>query len=104
MRLIFAIVGSRLVYINIDGGLSVFDARTKMTKELLDNATFVSKRSLVKQIYHQITFQRTLNSNNFKISDDLKHIMIVHDSKRVFRYSAQSKYTIQSLENRYIFM
>eukprot|EP00090_Calanus_glacialis_P007913 TRINITY_DN16308_c0_g1_i1.p1 TRINITY_DN16308_c0_g1~~TRINITY_DN16308_c0_g1_i1.p1 ORF type:complete len:847 (-),score=98.44 TRINITY_DN16308_c0_g1_i1:552-3092(-) len=75
--------GSRLVYINIDGGLSVFDARTKMTKELLDNATF-----------------RTLNSNNFKISDDLKHIMIVHDSKRVFRYSAQSKYTIQSLENR----
>jgi len=75
--------GSRLVYINIDGGLSVFDAKTKNTKELLDNATF-----------------RTLNSNNFKISDDLKHIMIIHDTQRVFRYSSESKYTIQNLENR----
>ena len=36
---------SRLVYLNIDGGISVFDAKTNVTKELLDNSTFVSNLS-----------------------------------------------------------
>ena len=92
------------MYINLYGGISFFDAKTGMTKELLDNATFVSKQSLAKQIYTASQlFQRTLNSNKFTMSADLRHIMIVHDSRRVFRYSAISKYTIQSIENRYYY-
>ena len=102
LRLPLVILGSRLVYINMYGGVSVFDAKTRMTKELLDNSTFVSKQSLANQIYTASQlFQRTLNSAQFTMSADLRHIMIVHDSRRVFRYSAISKYTIQSIENRY---
>ena len=104
LRLPIVILGSRLVYINLYGGVSVFDAKTRVTKELLDNATFVSKQPLAKQIYTASQlFQRTLNSNKFTMSSDLSHIMIVHDSRRVFRYSAISKYTIQSIENRYCY-
>ena len=84
------------------GGISVFDAKTRKTKELLDNSTFV--RKLNKQIHTRSQlFQRTLNSAQFTMSADLRHILIVHDNRRVFRYSAISKYTIQSLENRYYY-
>lgn len=30
------------MFINMFGGISVFDAKTRIIKELLDNATFVS--------------------------------------------------------------
>ena len=104
INLLFVFLGSRLVYLNMYGGISVFDAKTRMTKEVLDNATFVSKQSLAEQIYTASQlFQRTLNSAQFTMSADQRHILIVHDSRRVFRYSAISKYTIQSLENKYYY-
>ena len=34
----------------MDGGVSVFDAKTRVTKELLDNATFVSNPISVKHL------------------------------------------------------
>ena len=36
------ILGSKLYFMNKDGGLSVFDVKSKITKEILDNTTFVS--------------------------------------------------------------
>ena len=38
----FIHLGSKLYFMNKDGGLSVFDVKSKMTKEVLDNTTFVS--------------------------------------------------------------
>ena len=81
----------------------MFDATTRKTKELLDNSTFVGKLNKLINTRSQL-FQRTLNSAQFTMSADLRHILIVHDIRRVFRYSAISKYTIQSLENRYYYI
>ena len=35
-------LGSKLYYMNKDGGLSAFDVKTRITKEIMDNTTFVS--------------------------------------------------------------
>ena len=45
-------------------------------------------------------FQRTLNYQSWSVSKDEKHVMIVHDSISVFRYSSLAKYTVVSLEQR----
>jgi len=61
----------------------VFDVKSKITKEILDNTTF-----------------RTLNYNKWTISGDEKHVMIIHDAITVFRYSSIAKYTVVSLEEK----
>ena len=41
------ILGSKLYFMNKDGGLSVFDVKSKITKEILDNTTFVSIKKII---------------------------------------------------------
>jgi len=74
--------GSKLVFIDSSGGLSVLDHRSHALSQLMDNSTF-----------------RMLNSATYSLSPDLRYVMVVHDAKRVFRHSMTAKYTIQSLEN-----
>ena len=52
-------LGSKLYYMNKDGGLSFFDVASNQVTEVLDNTTFVS---IIKFLFHYF-FPRNKNSS-----------------------------------------
>ena len=55
-NLFFLSAGTKLAFINLNGGLSVFDIATNTTQEIQDNTTFVRKSkqnigSIVQRTY-----------------------------------------------------
>ncbi|XP_046386963.1 inactive dipeptidyl peptidase 10-like isoform X2 [Ischnura elegans] len=75
-----------LVYRDIHGGLTLFNAENLTTKVLMSNSTF-----------------RQLNAVDFSVSSDLQYVLLISDVRKVFRYSFEAKYTIYELatENKY---
>ena len=68
---------------------------TQVMSSLMSSLTVLTRPQKVRCI-----FQRTLNYQSWSVSRDEKHVMIVHDSISVFRYSSLAKYTVVSLEQR----
>ena len=48
------------------------------------------------------SFQRVFHWQRWELSEDGKFLLIVHDTIQIFRHSSLAKYTIVSLEDRYL--
>ncbi|XP_059088901.1 dipeptidyl peptidase 4-like isoform X2 [Tigriopus californicus] len=68
---------SELLFTDEDGGISIMDMATLKSRNFLSNSTF-----------------RQLNSRSFRISADLKFVLVPFDSKKKYRHSTLSKYAI----------
>ncbi|KAJ1527285.1 hypothetical protein ONE63_008805 [Megalurothrips usitatus] len=65
------------VFRDADNGLSVLNAQTLRTRVIMTNSTF-----------------RQLNAVDFKVSRDLKFVLLISEKRRVFDYSYEAKYTV----------
>ena len=72
------ILGSKLYFMNKDGGLSVFDVKSKITKEILDNTTFVSIKKIITchSIHIIWFFFKYLYTNNLSLSERKQNIFL----------------------------
>ncbi|XP_034243089.1 LOW QUALITY PROTEIN: probable dipeptidyl-aminopeptidase B [Thrips palmi] len=66
-----------LVYRDANNGLSVLNAVTLHSRVIMTNSTF-----------------RQLNAVDFKVSRDLKFVLLISEKRRVFDYSYEAKYTV----------
>ncbi|XP_023712953.1 dipeptidyl peptidase 4 isoform X2 [Cryptotermes secundus] len=66
-----------LVYRDVEGGVTLFNAENLTTRILMTNSTF-----------------RQLNAVDFRVSSDLRYILLILDMKKVFRYSYEARYFI----------
>jgi dipeptidyl aminopeptidase/acylaminoacyl peptidase len=66
-----------LVYRDVEGGVTLFNAENLTTRVLMTNSTF-----------------RQLNAVDFRVSSDLNYILLIKDIKEVFRYSYEARYFI----------
>jgi len=75
--------GSKLAFINQNGGLSVFDILANTTKEIQDNTTF-----------------RSLNTATFSVSSNMTFLVLSYDEIPLFRYSKEARYRYIRLGER----
>ncbi|XP_052133194.1 inactive dipeptidyl peptidase 10-like, partial [Frankliniella occidentalis] len=68
---------TELVYRDAYNGLSVLDAASLNSRVIMTNSTF-----------------RQLNAVDFKVSRDLKFVLLISEKKQVFDYSYEAKYTV----------
>ncbi|KDR11620.1 Inactive dipeptidyl peptidase 10, partial [Zootermopsis nevadensis] len=66
-----------LVYRDVEGGVTLFNAENLTTRVLMTNSTF-----------------RQLNALDFRVSSDLNYILLILDIKKVFRHSYEARYFI----------
>ena len=92
-------LGTKIAFINIDGGLSVFDTESGTQEELLDNSSFVSAIFSPWWIYLYcylcFMFQKTLNTTKYSLSPSLSFLLLSYDQS-----GQQSKYKLINLKKR----
>ena len=93
-------LGTKIAFINIEGGLSVFDTKSETQEELLDNSSFVS--AIFSQYwwiylycYFCFMFQKTLNTTKYSLSPSLSFLLLSYDQS-----GHQSKYKLINLKKR----
>ena len=92
-------LGTKIAFINIEGGLSVFDTESETREELLDNSSFVS--AIVSQWWRYFScylcfmFQKTLNTTKYSLSPRLSFLLLSYDQS-----GHQSKYKLINLKKR----
>ena len=92
-------LGTKIAFINMEGGLSVFDTESETREELLDNSSFVSAIFSQWWIhfyrYLCFMFQKTLNTTQYSLSPSLSFLLLSYDQK-----GHQSKYKLINLKKR----